>query len=122
MITHTLSFIEESKYALNIFSVFMGHLMLQFLFGFTEWLENFVVIISNQKWPVTADQLNGPSFKTCGQYPGIPGNGATVTVECTPSAVVGRYVYIHQPTTRLMMSLCEVEVYIGEWLQKYFRS
>ena len=87
-----------------------------------EWLENFVVIISDQKWPVTVDQLNGSSFKMCGQYPGIPPNGATVTVKCTPSAVVGRYVYIHQPTSQWMMNICEVEVYIGEWLQRYFRS
>ena len=79
-----------------------------------EWLENFTVVIGNQEWPVTIDQLSGSSFTKCGQYPGIPPKGATVTVECTPSAVIGRYVYIHQLTSYWRMNVCEVEVYSGE--------
>ena len=85
----------------------------QFKFFIAEWLKNFTVIISDRQWPVTADQLNGPSFIKCGQYAGIPPSGATVTVKCTPLAIVGRYVYIHQLASHPMMNVCEVEVFGG---------
>ena len=76
--------------------------------------ENFTVIISDQKWPVTYDQLNGSSFTKCGQYPGIPPGGEIVIVRCAPPGIVGRYVYIHQLVSKQTMNLCEVEVFDGK--------
>ena len=72
--------------------------------------EDITVVISDQGWPITADQLIGLSFTECGHYPGIPPSGATASVWCTSPGITGRYVYIYQPTSEWMMNFCEVEV------------
>ena len=77
----------------------------------SERLANFIVTASDRKWPVTHNQLSGPEFRKCGQYHGIPPAGATVKLECNPSGVLSRYVYIHTANEdNWSFTICEAEV------------
>ena len=76
----------------------------------SERLANFTVTVSDQKWPVTIDQLNNPKFTRCGQYDGVPPGYVRVMVTCFPAGILGRYVYIHSPNIQRIMTICEVEV------------
>ena len=84
--------------------------LLQPMCLYSERLANFSVTISDQRWPVTQDQMDGPKFTKCGQYLGIPPAAATVTVNCTPPGVLGRYVYISTTHKDWMLIICEAEV------------
>ena len=60
---------------------------------YLDRLANFVVTVSDQRWPITQGQLGGPEFYRCGQYHGTPPAGATVSVTCSAGGILGRYVY-----------------------------
>ena len=79
-------------------------------FDIVEWAEDITAVVSDQAWPVTFADLSTPPFIECGQYPGLPPSGETVNIECTSSLSVGRYVYLHQLETWMIMNVCEVEV------------
>ena len=78
-------------------------------------LENFTVTISDQKWPVTSAQLDGPAFHRCGQYPGDPPPGVTLEIACPPGGIPGRYVYVHTPHKDRILTICEAEVFACEY-------
>ena len=82
----------------------------------SDRLENFTVTVSDQRWPVTIDQLNSPQFTRCGQYHGVPPSRATVTVTCNPEGILGRYLYIYSPNKEQILTICEA-VIVGSELK-----
>ena len=76
---------------------------------YSELQKDFIVTISNHRWPVTEEMLSDKVFRKCGQYQGIPPVGETVTLKCTLVGFSGRYVYIYAPG-QVWMTICEVEI------------
>ena len=77
---------------------------------YLDRLANFIVTVSDQRWPITQAQLGGPEFHRCGQYHGTPPAGATVSVTCSAGGILGRYVYILSSTIDNFMTICEAEI------------
>jgi len=52
------------------------------------------------------------NYAVCGQYPGVVGDGATVTLRCACNIPASRYLIVQFPTTVEPANFCELEVYI----------
>jgi len=67
--------------------------------------------LTNVSPTVTAPTLG--NYAKCGQYPGVVGVGATVTMKCTHDMPAYRYVIVQFPTDGdAFANFCELEVYI----------
>ena len=53
------------------------------------------------------------NYAVCGQYPGVVGSGATVTLKCACGLAAYRYVIVHFPIVNNGANFCELEVYIS---------
>jgi len=77
--------------------------------------ENYFTVGLTNNTPATMSPVHY-GYVTCGQWPSVTPEGATMFVQCTDSIQPARYVVIigHQDA----LNLCEVEVYgdLGEWL------
>ena len=51
----------------------------------------------------------------CASHVGIVGKGASVELMCQPDPVLGRYLVVQIPGERERLTLCEVQVYGGQY-------
>jgi len=74
-----------------------------------ERSDDFIIGLTDVSPTVTAPTLW--NYAVCGQYPGVVGVGATVTMKCTHDMPAYRYVIMQFPHDG-MANFCELEVYI----------
>ena len=70
---------------------------------------NFIVGLTDVSPATTAPTLW--NYDVCAQYPGAPGDGATVYLTCTSNMPARRYLVVQMPAT-VQLNFCEIEVYV----------
>jgi len=70
---------------------------------------NFIIALTNVSPNVSRPTLW--NYTVCGQYPGAPPDGATVTMYCPENIQPFRYVVVQLPSTNQRMRLCELQVF-----------
>ena len=111
--THALSdwSIDDTKSGNAPLFVFFFFLCYPVDGNLAHWLSDFLVTVSNTRFPVTYDQLS--SFTRCGQYSGYPAASQWGRVTCSPGPVRGRYVYVSIDNASHYLVMCEVKVFGG---------
>ena len=83
---------------------------------------NLTVGLSNTHPLAVKPAIGG--YVLCGQHPGIVDAGARFRVECAGDLSWARYVIVQVPSSgdAISLGLCEVEVYITQGQQTFFKQ
>ena len=86
-------------------------LLYRVLFRVGYRAENFIIGLTNTSPAVTKPTMYRGTM--CGQYPGKPPRGGTVSVYCNANIqTMFRYVYVQLPAKKLWLNFCELEVFV----------
>jgi len=72
--------------------------------------DNFIVGLTDVSPAVTAPTLW--NYDVCARYPGVVGEGATVSLTCTSCVPPRRYLIVQTKLVDEVLNFCEIEVYV----------